>query len=144
MRRIGRWFPQLALLSLGIPMVADWALHGFTLAGALRGLVWGGLVRIFFVHHITWSVNSVCHFFGSRRFDIEDHSTNVGWLALLSLGESWHHNHHAFPRSAYHGLRWWEIDPSGLIIEGMQRLGLAWNVVRISPESKRARAVVTS
>jgi stearoyl-CoA desaturase (delta-9 desaturase) len=144
MRRIGRWFPQLALLSLAIPMVADWALHGFTLAGALRGLVWGGLVRIFFVHHITWSVNSVCHFFGSRRFDIEDHSTNVGWLALLSLGESWHHNHHAFPRSAYHGLRWWEIDPSGLIIAGMQRLGLAWNVVRISPERQRARAVVTS
>jgi stearoyl-CoA desaturase (delta-9 desaturase) len=144
MRRIGRWFPQLALLSLAIPMVADWALHGFTLAGALRGLVWGGLVRIFFVHHITWSVNSVCHFFGSRRFDIEDHSTNVGWLALLSLGESWHHNHHAFPRSAYHGLRWWEIDPSGVIIAGMQRLGLAWNVVRISPERQRARAVVTS
>jgi stearoyl-CoA desaturase (delta-9 desaturase) len=144
MRRIGRWFPQLALLSLAIPMVADWALHGFTLAGALRGLVWGGLVRIFFVHHITWSVNSVCHFFGSRRFEIEDHSTNVGWLALLSLGESWHHNHHAFPRSAYHGLRWWEIDPSGLIIAGMQRVGLAWNVVRISPERQRARAVVTS
>ena len=108
------------------------------------GLVWGGLVRIFFVHHVTWSVNSVCHFFGSRRFDIEDHSTNVGWLALLSLGESWHHNHHAFPRSAYHGLRWWEIDPSGLIIAGMQRVGLAWNVVRISPERQRARAVVTS
>jgi len=144
MRRIGRWFPQLALLSLAVPMVADWALHGFTVAGAVRGLVWGGLVRIFFVHHITWSVNSVCHFFGSRRFDIEDHSTNVGWLAVLSLGESWHHNHHAFPRSAYHGLRWWEIDPSGMIIAGMQRLGLAWNVVRISPERQRSRAVVTS
>jgi stearoyl-CoA desaturase (delta-9 desaturase) len=144
MRRIGRWFPQLALLSLAIPMVADWALHGFTVAGALRGLVWGGLVRIYFVHHITWSVNSVCHFFGSRRFDIDDHSTNVSWLAVLSLGESWHHNHHAFPRSAYHGLRWWEIDPSGLIIAGMQRVGLAWNVVRISPERQRARAVVTS
>jgi stearoyl-CoA desaturase (delta-9 desaturase) len=144
MRRIGRWFPQLALLSLAIPMVADWALHGFTVAGAIRGLVWGGLVRIFFVHHITWSVNSVCHFFGRRRFDIDDHSTNVGWLALFSLGESWHHNHHAFPRSAYHGLRWWEIDPSGLIIAGMQRVGLAWNVVRISPERQRARAVVTS
>jgi stearoyl-CoA desaturase (Delta-9 desaturase) len=144
MRRIGRGFPLLALLSLLIPTVADWALHGFTVAGALRGLVWGGLVRIFFVHHVTWSVNSVCHFFGSRRFDIDDHSTNVGWLAVLSLGESWHHNHHAFPRSAYHGLRWWEIDPSGLIIAGMQRVGLAWNVVRISPERQRARVVATS
>ena len=108
---------------------------------AAQGLVWGGLVRIFFVHHITWSVNSVCHFFGSRRFDVEDHSTNVGWLALLSLGESWHHNHHAFPRSAYHGLRWWELDPSGLIISGMERVGLAWNVVRITPERQRARTL---
>ena len=141
MRRIGRQFPALALLSLLIPTVADWALHDFTVGGAVRGLVWGGLVRIFFVHHVTWSVNSVCHFFGRRRFDLDDHSTNVGWLAVLSLGESWHHNHHAFPRSAYHGLRWWEIDPSGLIIAGMQRLGLAWNVVRISPERQRARAV---
>ncbi|HEY1567985.1 MAG TPA: fatty acid desaturase [Solirubrobacteraceae bacterium] len=144
MRTIGRSFPQLALLSLLIPTVAGWALHDFTAAGALRGLVWGGLVRIFFVHHVTWSVNSVCHFFGSRRFDLEDHSTNVGWLAVLSLGESWHHNHHAFPRSAYHGLRWWEIDVSGLIIAGMQRVGLAWNVVRISPERQQARAVTAS
>ena len=81
------------------------SLHGFTCEGALRGYVWGGLVRIFLVHHVTWSVNSVCHFFGRRRFDIEDQSTNVAWLALLSLGESWHHNHHAFPRSAFHGLQ---------------------------------------
>jgi stearoyl-CoA desaturase (delta-9 desaturase) len=144
MRAIGRSFPLLAVLSLLIPTAAGWALHDFTAAGALRGLVWGGLVRIFFVHHVTWSVNSVCHFFGSRRFDLEDHSTNVGWLAVLSLGESWHHNHHAFPRSAYHGLRWWEIDVSGLIIAGMQRVGLAWNVVRISPERQRARAVPAS
>jgi stearoyl-CoA desaturase (Delta-9 desaturase) len=141
MRAIGRRFPQLALLSLLIPTIAGWVLHDFTAAGALRGLVWGGLVRIFFVHHVTWSVNSVCHFFGRRRFDLDDHSTNVGWLAVLSLGESWHHNHHAFPRSAYHGLRWWEIDPSGLIIAGMQKVGLAWNVVRISPERQQARAV---
>ncbi len=139
MRRIGRRFPLLVAVSLLAPTLAGYVLHGFTLSGAAQGLVWGGLVRIFFVHHITWSVNSVCHFFGSRRFDIEDHSTNVGWLALVSLGESWHHNHHAFPRSAYHGLRWWELDPSGLIISGMERVGLAWNVVRITPERQRAR-----
>ena len=141
MRRIGRRFPLLAAVSLLVPMLAGFALDGFTAEAALRGLVWGGLVRIFFVHHITWSVNSVCHFFGSRRFDVDDHSTNVGWLALLSLGESWHHNHHAFPRSAYHGLRWWELDPSGVIISGMQRLGLAWNVVRITPERQRSRTL---
>ena len=143
MRAIGRAFPQLALASLAVPALAGFALHGFTLGGALRGLVWGGLVRIFFVHHVTWSVNSVCHFFGSRRFDVEDHSTNVGWLAVLSLGESWHHNHHAFPRSAHHGLRWYEVDPSGLIISGLERLGLAWNVVRIAPERQRSRIAVS-
>jgi stearoyl-CoA desaturase (Delta-9 desaturase) len=144
MRRIGRGFPLLVGLSLVVPAVAGYVLHGFTLDGAVRGLVWGGLVRIFLVHHVTWSVNSVCHFFGSRRFDVEDHSTNVGWLALLSLGESWHHNHHAFPRSAYHGLRWWEIDPSGLIISAMRRLGLAWNVVRIAPERQHARTIAAA
>jgi stearoyl-CoA desaturase (Delta-9 desaturase) len=141
MRRIGRRFPLLVVLSLALPTLAGFILHGFTLEGALRGYIWGGLVRIFFVHHITWSVNSVCHFFGSRRFDIDDQSTNVAWLSLFSLGESWHHNHHAFPRSAYHGLRWWELDVSGLIISAMQRLGLAWNVVRIAPERQRAKAI---
>jgi stearoyl-CoA desaturase (Delta-9 desaturase) len=141
MRRIGKRFPWLVVLSLLIPTLAGFVLHGFTLEGALRGYIWGGLVRIFLVHHVTWSVNSVCHFFGSRRFDIEDRSTNVLWLALPSLGESWHHNHHAFPRSAYHGLRWWEVDPSGLIISGLQRVGLAWNVVRIAPERQRAKTL---
>jgi stearoyl-CoA desaturase (delta-9 desaturase) len=141
MRQIGRRFPVLVVVSLLIPTVAGYVLDGFTLRGALLGYIWGGLVRIFLVHHITWSVNSVCHFFGSRRFDIEDRSTNVGWLSVLSLGESWHHNHHAFPRSAYHGLRWWELDPSGLLISTLRRLGLAWNVVRITPERQRAKTV---
>lgn len=144
MRLIGRSFPLIAGLSLLAPTLAGFALHGFTAGGALRGLVWGGLVRIFLVHHVTWSVNSICHFFGSRRFDVDDHSTNVGWLAVLSLGESWHHNHHAFPRSAYHGLRWYEIDPSGLIITALERVGLAWNVVRIAPERQSARAALTA
>ena len=144
MRKIGRRFPYLVLLSLLIPTVAGYVLSGFTLKGALLGYIWGGLVRIFFVHHVTWSVNSVCHYFGSRRFDIEDKSTNVGWLAVFSLGESWHHNHHAFPRSAYHGLRWWEIDVSGMIITLMSKLGLAWDVVRITPERQRAKTVATA
>jgi stearoyl-CoA desaturase (delta-9 desaturase) len=144
MRAIGRRFELLALTSLLIPTVAGFVLHGFTASGAVRGLVWGGLVRIFLVHHVTWSVNSICHFFGRRRFDVDDYSTNVGWLAVLSLGESWHHNHHAFPRSAYHGLRRREIDPSGLIISGLERVGLAWNVVRITPERQRARSAAAA
>jgi stearoyl-CoA desaturase (Delta-9 desaturase) len=134
MRRIGRRFPLIALLTLLIPAAAGFLLDGFTLGGALRGLIWGGLVRVFLVHHVTWSVNSICHFFGRRRFAVDDRSTNVAWLSILSLGESWHHNHHAFPRSAFHGLRWWEVDLSGLIISILERCGLAWNVVRITPE----------
>src|ERR1700751_752758 len=129
MRRIGRRFPLLVVMSLAVPTLAGFVLHGFTLEGALRGLLWGGLVRIFFVHHVTWSVNSICHYFGTRRFATEDRSTNVFWLALPALGESWHHNHHAFPRSAVHGLKRWEIVPSALLIGALERMGLAWNVV---------------
>jgi stearoyl-CoA desaturase (delta-9 desaturase) len=139
MRTISRQFVPLVLLSLALPALAGWIVSG-TLVGALTGLLWGGLVRIFFVHHITWSVNSVCHFLGSRRFDTDDRSTNVFWLALPSLGESWHHNHHAFPRSAVHGLKRWELDPSALIIATMEKLGLARNVIRISPQRQSERA----
>jgi stearoyl-CoA desaturase (Delta-9 desaturase) len=142
MRRIGRSFPWLVLVSLALPTALGFVLDGFTLRGALLGFIWGGLVRIFLVHHVTWSVNSICHFFGRRRFDIEDQSTNVAWLSFVSLGESWHHNHHAFPRSAYHGLRRWEIDPSGWLISMMQHAGLAWNVVRITPERQRQKAAL--
>jgi stearoyl-CoA desaturase (Delta-9 desaturase) len=140
MRVIGRAFPLLVLAGLAIPAALGYAITG-TAAGAFTGFLWGGLVRVFLVHHVTWSINSVCHFFGRRRFDVEDHSTNVFWLALPSLGESWHHNHHAFPRSARHGLRWWEVDVSGLIIRGMEKVGLATNVVTIPAERQRAREI---
>jgi stearoyl-CoA desaturase (delta-9 desaturase) len=139
MRVVNRSFVPLVALGLALPAVAGYLVGG-TLVGAATGLLWGGLVRVFFVHHVTWSVNSVCHFVGSRRFDTDDRSTNVFWLALPSLGESWHHNHHAFPRSAVHGLRRWELDPSALIIGAMERLGLARNVVRISPDRQAERA----
>jgi stearoyl-CoA desaturase (Delta-9 desaturase) len=138
MRFLSRHFLALVVASLAIPALAGYLVTG-TLAGATTGLLWGGLVRIFFVHHITWSVNSVCHFLGTRRFETDDESRNVFWLALPSLGESWHHNHHAFPRSAVHGLRRWELDPSALVIRALERLGLAWNVVRIAPERQRQR-----
>jgi stearoyl-CoA desaturase (Delta-9 desaturase) len=139
MKKLNRMFPFFALMSLLVPTALGFVLHGFTAEGALRGLIWGGLVRAFFLHHITWSINSVCHYFGRRRFDVEDQSTNVAWLALPSLGEAWHHNHHAFPRSAQHGLRKREIDISALIIGGLERVGLAWNVVRIAPERQEAK-----
>ena len=138
MRLINRFFVPLVMLGLAIPALAGFLLTG-TLLGAATGLLWGGLVRVFFVHHVTWSVNSICHFLGTRRFEVDDHSTNVFWLALPSLGESWHHNHHTFPRSAVHGLRRWELDPSAALIWAMERVGLAWNVIRIAPERQKAK-----
>jgi stearoyl-CoA desaturase (delta-9 desaturase) len=133
MRCLSRHFVALVVAGLVIPALAGYALSG-GLAGAATGFLWGGLVRVFWVHHVTWSINSLCHFLGSRRFATDDHSTNLSWLALPSLGEAWHHNHHAFPRSAVHGLRRWELDPSAAAIWAMEKLGLVWNVVRISPE----------
>jgi stearoyl-CoA desaturase (delta-9 desaturase) len=138
---ISRLFPLIVALGLALPFGLGYALTG-GLDGALTGLLWGGPVRIFLIHHVTWSINSVCHFFGRRRFATDDHSTNVFWLALPSLGESWHHNHHAFPRSAHHGLRWWEVDLSGLVIAGLARVGLAHNVVSISRDRQQQRRSV--
>jgi len=139
MRAINRSFPLIALSSVLLPFLLGLALGGGALVAGLSALLWGGLVRIFIVHHITWSINSICHFFGRRRFDTDDHSTNVFWLALPSLGEAWHHNHHAFPQSACHGLRWYEIDPSGWLILALARLGLASDVVRVTPERAREK-----
>src|SRR3954447_14990812 len=139
MRRLSRWFPAVAAAGLLAPAVADAALHGWTWAGFAAGLLWGGLVRVFLLHHVTWSINSVCHFLGRRRFTTADESRNVFWLALPSLGEAWHHNHHAFPRSALHGLRAFELDPTGWVVRLMRRAGLAWDVVEISDERQRER-----
>jgi stearoyl-CoA desaturase (delta-9 desaturase) len=133
MRRISRSFPWLALVTFALPALLG-GLITWSWWGALTGLLWAGFVRVFFLHHVTWSINSICHFLGSRPFEVEDHSGNVAWLAPLSFGESWHHNHHAFPRSAVHGLRRGQVDPSAALIWAMEKLGLVWNVVRISPE----------
>jgi stearoyl-CoA desaturase (delta-9 desaturase) len=133
MHVIQKSFLPLVLAGFVLPFLLGWAIGG-TLADGLTGALWGGAVRIFLLHHVTWSINSVCHFFGTRRFAVDDHSTNVFWLSLLSFGESWHHNHHAFPRSAVHGLKRWELDPTAWMIQAMRKLRLAWNVVEITPE----------
>jgi stearoyl-CoA desaturase (Delta-9 desaturase) len=145
MRKLHRHYPLVALSTFALPFFLGLAVTGGW-SGALTALLWGGLVRVFVLHHLTWSVNSVCHFFGRRRFATDDYSTNVPWLALFTLGEAWHHNHHAFARSAFHGLRGWEaaLDPSGWIIRTMRRTGLAWNVVEISPQRQADRAAVSS
>lgn len=103
------------------------------LIGGWTGVLWGGLVRIFLGHHVTFSVNSVCHTFGKRAFETNDRSRNEWIVGLLGFGEGWHNNHHAFPRSAFHGLRWWQFDLSGYLIWILERLGLARDVYRVTP-----------
>ncbi len=109
--------------------------------GGWSGLLWGGLVRMFLTHHITWSVNSVCHTFGKREFETNDRSRNEWVVGLLAFGEGWHNNHHAFPRSAFHGLHWWQFDLSGYLIWTLERFGLAHDVYRVSP-ALRARQTI--
>jgi stearoyl-CoA desaturase (delta-9 desaturase) len=139
MRFISRNFVWFVLGGVALPAGIGLALTG-TWAGAATGALWGGLVRFFFANHITYAVNSIGHYFGRRRFATPDESRNVGWLALFSFGEAWHNNHHAFPRSASHGMRWYEVDISALIITGLEKLGLASDVIRIDRERQETKA----
>jgi stearoyl-CoA desaturase (Delta-9 desaturase) len=142
MRGIDRLFWLWVALGFALPFALGWIVGG-GLGTALTALLWGGFVRVFLLHHVTWSINSVCHFVGRRRFAIEDESRNVFWLAPLSMGEAWHHNHHAFPTSAFHGLAFWErlADPTGLMIALLERLGIVWNVKRVSLERQQSLAL---
>jgi stearoyl-CoA desaturase (Delta-9 desaturase) len=140
MRVIDRLFFLWLGLGIAVPFAIGFAARG-TVIGGLQCALWAGAVRIFVLHHATFSINSVCHFFGRRMFATEDESRNVFWLAPLSFGESWHNNHHAFPRSAFHGMRPTQIDPGGLVIRVLEKLGLAWNVVRISADRQAEKAL---
>ena len=130
---VSRLFPLWAVLTFVVPFVLG-GLLTMSWKGAVTGLLWGGLVRLFFNHHVTWSVNSICHFFGKRPFATSDQSTNNWVLALPSLGESWHHNHHVFPTSAFHGLSWRQIDLSAWLIAGWEKIGLVRNVRKPTSE----------
>jgi len=128
------------LLGLAVPFGLGVAIGGSIEAG-LTGLLWGGAVRIFVLHHVTYSINSLCHFYGRQRYRTDDHSRNLSWLSVMSLGEAWHNNHHAFPTAAFHGMRRFEIDPSAIVIRLLERAGLVWDVVRVSPERQAALAL---
>ena len=133
------WFP-LAFL---IPTAVSWAITG-TGQGALMGFLWGGCARIFIVQHITFSTNSICHMFGQRDYQSTDESRNNFVCAMLSGGEGFHNNHHAFPTSARHGLEWWQFDLSWYVIRLMELTGLAWNVKLPSLELRESKRLPAS
>jgi stearoyl-CoA desaturase (delta-9 desaturase) len=155
--RVERFAPDL-LKDRGLVIVSSlfplWAVVSFALApaialavthsihAAITALVWGSLVRIFLLHHVTWSINSICHFFGRRPYESDDYSTNNWLMSLVSFGEGWHNNHHAFPSSAFHGLEWWQIDISGLMIRLMRVLRLVRNVHSPSAKQRLLKAAV--
>jgi stearoyl-CoA desaturase (delta-9 desaturase) len=138
--KVDRLYYLWVLASLAIPAGIGYAAT-LTWQGAALGFLWGGLVRIFMTHHITWSINSICHVWGRRTYRTSDHSTNNSLCGVLGLGEGWHNNHHAFPTSARHGLAWWQFDLSWLVIRGMELAGLAWEVRVPSERAKAARLI---
>jgi stearoyl-CoA desaturase (delta-9 desaturase) len=138
LRVISDLFALWVAVSLLIPTVLA-GLITMSWTGALLGFIWGGLARIFLVHHVTWSINSVCHLWGSRPFRSHDESRNNVIFGVLALGEGWHNNHHAFPTSARHGLFWWQFDASYIIIRGLELVGLAWRVKVPTAEAMSAK-----
>jgi stearoyl-CoA desaturase (Delta-9 desaturase) len=138
---ISRTFPLWVVVGLAVPFGMGVALTG-SIVGGLTGLLWGGAVRVLLLHHATFSINSLCHFFGHRPFATGDESRNLAWLAPITFGEAWHNNHHAFPTSARHGLGRRQLDASAWLITALERCHLAWDVVRISSRRQQTKAVV--
>ncbi len=136
---INNSYVLFVVLSLVIPSAIGYLIDGWF--GAFLGFLWGGLVRVFMTHHITWSINSLCHVFGRRDFKSSDHSTNNLLCGVLAWGEGWHNNHHAFPSSARHGLKWWQFDFSWIIIRVMKWVGLAWDIKLPSAHALKAKAI---
>ena len=135
---IDRAFPRLIVVSLALPAVLGFVLTG-TLWGAFTAFVWGGVLRMFLLHHVTWSINSICHYYGTRPFESRDEARNNLPMALLSMGEGWHNAHHAFPASARHGLRWWELDVSWLTIRAFKAVRLVEDVKLPTPNQLARR-----
>jgi stearoyl-CoA desaturase (delta-9 desaturase) len=134
--RINRLYYALVATGLVLPAVAC-GLATWSLRGALAGFVWGGLVRLCATYHAAACINSVTHLFGRRPYATREHSGNVAWLALPTLGESWHNNHHAFPGSAIFGHRWWQIDLGGVVIRALETVALVADVHRPRQEANR-------
>ena len=133
LQRINRNFAWMVTATLVLPAILG-GLITWSWIGALTAFFWAGLIRIAFVHHVTWSINSICHVFGKRPFKTRDNSSNVAWLAIPSFGESWHNLHHADPTCARHGVLKGQIDLSAEVIRGLERMNLAYDVRWPKPE----------
>jgi stearoyl-CoA desaturase (delta-9 desaturase) len=140
---VHRLYFVCVLVGLALPGLISMAMAG-SAAAFWPGVLWGGFVRMFVVHHVTWSVNSVCHVMGSRPYATEDESRNNALVAVLTLGEGWHNNHHAFPSSARHGLRWWQVDPTYLVLLALKAVRLAWDIRTPSPRELAASSASDS
>lgn len=140
MRWMSQHFLSIVIAGIILPGVIALIIVG-SFEAFLTGILWGGLVRTFLLHHFTYGVNSFAHIFGRRRFKTTDSSRNLMWLAIPSFGEAWHNNHHAFPTSASHGMRWWEIDLSAIFIRCLELCGLAWEVRRIDRARQRTKEI---
>jgi stearoyl-CoA desaturase (delta-9 desaturase) len=138
MRKIDKLFPLWALISFFGPAVIG-GLITMSWWAAFTAYLWGGLARIFLLHHVTWSVNSICHFYGNRPYKSGDFSTNNWVLSIISFGESWHNTHHAFPTSAVHGLERKQIDISAGTIRLLEKVGLASDVKTVSEKQLSAK-----
>jgi stearoyl-CoA desaturase (delta-9 desaturase) len=137
---VDRTFVLWVVAGLALPFGLGLALSG-TVTGALTALLWGGAARIFLMHHATFSINSLCHFFGKQEYETTDQSRNLAWLAIPTWGEAWHNTHHAFPTSYRHGLGTRQIDLSALFIDLLEKLGIAYDVVRVDPARQARKAL---
>ena len=126
--KVDRNFIRLTAVTLLLPPLVGFLWSGFTWQGALTAFFWGSLVRVSLLHHTTWSINSICHTVGERPFKSRDKSGNVWWLAIFSMGESWHNLHHADPTAARHGVLRGQIDSSARIIWCMEKLRMVYSV----------------
>lgn len=139
-RPVSKLFPLWVVVGMVVPAIIGGLYHQ-TWLGVLLGFCWGGLARIFVVHHVTWSINSACHIWGKRTYNSPDHSKNNVFFGVLALGEGWHNNHHTFPASARHGLEWWQLDLTYITIKAMSWVGLAWDINLPKPERIKTKTV---
>jgi len=137
---INRYYLFIVLLGIFLPSVIAYIIYG-NIHAMIEALLWGGILRMFLLHHMSWSLNSFGHVFGTKQFSTKDQSRNIGFLSAISVGESWHNNHHAFPRSAKFGLDRGQFDPAYSVITLLNKVGFIWDVVVPTNEQLNKRRI---